>query len=209
MIDTQMRHLKDRILILLKRTPLFRFSPNTITTASFFFGLVSVCFLYAGYNLTAYIFFWLNRIVDGLDGLVARETHRQSDFGGYYDILTDFIIYSLIPLALALRADQKLLWMMTALLLAVFYVNAASWMYLSGLLEKEKYKERNRNRPTSLAMPNGLIEGTETILIYSLMFLLPAYHFWYLGGMAFLTFLGIPQRLRFAHHVLDGEEPPR
>jgi phosphatidylglycerophosphate synthase len=203
MLDATMRQVKDSILLRLKKTPLFRLHPNTITTVSFLFGLASVVFLYYGFNKMAFVLFCLNRIIDGLDGLVARETGQQSDFGGYYDIMTDFIIYSLIPLALASRSGEKSIWTMTALLLAVYYINGASWMYLGGLLEKEKYRASKGDISTSIAMPNGLIEGTETIFLYSLMILLPLYHFWFITSMAILTSVGIPQRIYFAKKTLD------
>jgi phosphatidylglycerophosphate synthase len=201
MFDSNLRKVKDRILVLFSKTPIFKWKPNSITTISFIFGLLSLYFLYFNNLRMAFLLFLLNRIVDGLDGLVARETNRQTDFGGYYDIMTDFFIYSLIPLVIAWRLDDPMIWILTAILLAVFYINGASWMYLAGLLEKEIYKSGEKG-PTSLSMPRGVIEGTETIIFYSLMILLPAGHFWYLLIMSLLTLTAVPQRMIFARKVL-------
>lgn len=40
------------------------------------------------------------RVLDGLDGVVARQRNKQTDFGGYLDIVLDFTVYSIIPVAL-------------------------------------------------------------------------------------------------------------
>jgi phosphatidylglycerophosphate synthase len=52
--------------------------------------------------MLAALLFLLNRIFDALDGTVARLRNLQSDFGGYYDIVTDFITYCMLPVGLAL-----------------------------------------------------------------------------------------------------------
>ena len=49
----------------------------------------------------------LNRILDGFDGMYARKTGRTTEFGGYLDIIVDFTIYGLIPVAIvAGRTDD-------------------------------------------------------------------------------------------------------
>lgn len=42
----------------------------------------------------------LIRVLDGLDGVVARQKNKQTDFGGYLDIILDFTVYSIIPVAI-------------------------------------------------------------------------------------------------------------
>ncbi len=49
----------------------------------------------------------LNRIMDGLDGAVARAT-TPTDSGGYLDIVVDYVFYGSVPLAFAhLRSCQQ------------------------------------------------------------------------------------------------------
>ena len=43
---------------------------------------------------TALLFFLLNRFFDGVDGALAR-LQEPSDLGGFYDIISDFIIYNI------------------------------------------------------------------------------------------------------------------
>ena len=103
MFDVYLRNLKDAITEplskLIARLVKHRISPNTLTCISGIFGLISVYFLFQNTPSSAFLFWVLNRIFDGLDGSYARLTNQQSDFGGYLDILVDFTIYGLIPLA--------------------------------------------------------------------------------------------------------------
>ena len=43
----------------------------------------------------------LNRLLDGLDGAVARATH-PTDFGGFLDIVADFVFYIAVPIGFAM-----------------------------------------------------------------------------------------------------------
>ncbi|MCU0618123.1 MAG: CDP-alcohol phosphatidyltransferase family protein, partial [Gemmatimonadaceae bacterium] len=43
----------------------------------------------------------VNRVLDGLDGVVARVSARQSELGGYLDIVADFTVYGAMPIGLA------------------------------------------------------------------------------------------------------------
>ena len=72
-------------------------SPNLISLVALVFGLgAAIAAARAEWGLGLAL--WLaNRVTDGLDGTVARVAERQSDFGGYLDILLDFVVYAAIP----------------------------------------------------------------------------------------------------------------
>ncbi|MEZ4638118.1 MAG: CDP-alcohol phosphatidyltransferase family protein [Caldilineaceae bacterium] len=78
----------------------------------------------------------LNRVLDGVDGLAARVHNKTSDWGGYLDLLLDWVVYLLVPLAFlwAMPTTQNL-WA-TIFLLVSFQVNTLSWTLLSAILEK-------------------------------------------------------------------------
>lgn len=142
---------------------------------------------------------WIaNRFLDGLDGTQARVHGRQSDFGGYLDILLDFVVYAAIPIGIATGANTIAVWLATAVLLGGYFVNAASWMYLSAMLEQRGAGARTRNELTSVTMPRGLVAGTETVVFFSLFLLFPAWYTtlaWTMtGGVA----IGIVQRVVWA-----------
>ena len=54
-----------------------------------------------------------------------------------------------------------------SLLVASFYVNAASWMYLAALLEQRNDGAAARGETTAVTMPPGLIGGAETVAFYA------------------------------------------
>ena len=47
-----------------------------------------------------------SRLLDGLDGAVARLT-RPTDAGGFLDIALDFLFYAAVPLAFAVLAEKR------------------------------------------------------------------------------------------------------
>ena len=62
---------------------------------------------------------WLvNRLLDGLDGTLARRSGRQSERGAYADILADVIVYAAIPLGIAAGQDDRAAWIAAGALLA-------------------------------------------------------------------------------------------
>lgn len=77
---------------------------------------------------------FLNRIVDGLDGAYAWKTDQTSDFGGYLDIIVDFSVYQLIPLGNAIVLSENKVWIMLSLMIGSWMVNAASLFFLSSLI---------------------------------------------------------------------------
>lgn len=80
----------------------------------------------------------LNWIIDGLDGAYAWRTNQTSDFGGYLDIIVDFTIYQLIPLANAIILNEPKVWIVTCLMIGSWMVNAASLFFLSALISQNE-----------------------------------------------------------------------
>jgi phosphatidylglycerophosphate synthase len=205
--DERLRTVKVNVLAPLAK----RYSevhPLQFTNAAFAVGLLAAATAAVG-NYWAALFFWLlNRLLDGLDGEVARLTGKQSDWGGYLDIVCDFLVYALVPFALAWSLHSPGAFFAVAFLLVTFYVNAGSWLYMSALLEKRR-SHSDTSIPgktlTSIQIPTGLIEGTETILFYSLFLLLPAYAPYLMVLMAFLVIITIFQRLSWAESQLQDE----
>ena len=58
-------------------------SSNQITFFGLIIGIISFIFLSLGNYLLALIFFLTNRLLDGIDGAVARKT-KTTDLGGFY-----------------------------------------------------------------------------------------------------------------------------
>lgn len=200
MLDDVLRHWKDRLLNpparLLQAVP-----PTIITAIGLLAGILSLFFLAHGVYAVGLIFWGVNRLLDGLDGSVARLHRQQSDLGGYADILADFTVYAGLPLALVISRPSYPGYLTLAFLLAAFYINAASWMYLAAILEKRCHK--TGGELTTITMPAGLIGGTETIIFYTLFILWTEALPWLFSLMGGLVLVTVGQRFIWAVKNLD------
>ncbi|PJB66605.1 MAG: CDP-alcohol phosphatidyltransferase [Anaerolineae bacterium CG_4_9_14_3_um_filter_57_17] len=200
MFDSYLRRLKDRLGAPLARR-LSRVSPTAVSLLALIVGLLAAYAAYRNQYLWAFAFWIFNRILDGLDGLIARLHDTQSDFGGYMDILTDFIVYAALPLGLAAGSPSIEHYLALSILLAVFYVNAASWMVLAAILEKRAAHDSDTQ--TTIVMPAGIIGGFETIIAYGIFLLFPAFITILFSIFAALVFITVIQRLVWARRNVD------
>ena len=200
MFDSYLRRLKDRLGAPLARR-LSRVSPTAVSLLALIVGLLAAYAAYRNQYLWAFAFWIFNRILDGLDGLIARLHDTQSDFGGYMDILTDFIVYAALPLGLAAGSPSIEHYLALSILLAVFYVNAASWMVLAAILEKRAAHDSDTQ--TTIVMPAGIIGGFETIIAYGIFLLFPAFITILFSIFAALVFITVIQRLVWARRNVN------
>lgn len=200
MLDSRMRAFKDRLLAPVVRAIGSSVHPHTLTAAALASGLAAACLIYLGAFGPALALWIVNRALDGLDGAVARARGTSSDLGGYLDILGDFAIYAAIPIAQAAARPELALGVM--ILLGTFYVNAASWIYLAAVLERRGRGAAATGEPTTITMPVGMIEGTETLVLFALAIGLPTFTSRIHGVMALLVGLTVLQRLMWARRAL-------
>ena len=121
----------------------------------------------------------LSRLLDGLDGAVARQT-QPTDRGGFLDISLDFLFYPSIPLAFAI-ADPSSNALAAAVLLAAFVGTGTSFLAFAVIAAKRGL--------TSAAYPDksfyflgGLTEAFETLAFFIAMCVWPRYF----SAMAYL-----------------------
>lgn len=202
MLDRTLRGTKDRLLNPVVG-PISRvLGPAPITALSFIACLGAAGAARKGWTAAGVILWLVGRSLDGLDGAVARRRGRASDLGGYLDMLLDTIGYGAVPFAIALRADQRTTWIALAVLLVSFYVNAISWAYLSAILEKQALGAAASGESTTVTMPTGLIEGTETIAFYTAFLLWPANAPTLFSAMAVGVAVSVIQRVVWATKTL-------
>jgi phosphatidylglycerophosphate synthase len=160
---------------------------NGVTLAGLALGLLAAAIIALGAPGLALIPLLASRLADGLDGAVARAT-RKTDFGGYLDIAADFLFYGAIPLGFVL-SDPVTNGAAGAFLLASFYFNGTSFLGYAILAEKHGHKTDAQGQK-SLYYSNGILEGTETIIFFVLLCLLPnhfAFISWVFGALCFTT----------------------
>ena len=143
-----------------------------LTWAGFAVGLLAVPLIASGHPRWALLAMALNRLADGLDGTLARLT-TPTDRGAFLDITLDFLFYASIPLAFAL-ANPAANGLAAAVLLFAFMGTASSFLAFAVLAA--------RRGLTSTAYPRkgfyylgGLTEATETLTVFTLMCLVPAW----------------------------------
>ncbi|WP_299815961.1 CDP-alcohol phosphatidyltransferase family protein [uncultured Jannaschia sp.] len=144
---------------------------DAVTLAGLVLGLATAATIALGAPGWALLPLLLSRLLDGLDGAVARAT-RRTDFGGYLDIWCDFAFYGAVPFAFALLDRSNAL--AAAFLLLAFYVNGTSFLGYAIQAEKRLMATENQGLK-SFYYSRGLLEGTETILFFVLLCLLPRY----------------------------------
>ena len=172
MIDEVLRIPKEKVFEPLARS-LSAVSPTAVTLTACLVGVSAGVAASQNWNTAALGLWGVNRLLDGLDGTMARVNQRQSDLGGYLDTVLDSVVYAAIPLGLAFGSSQPGVFVALTLMLASFYINSATWMYLAALLEKRNLGAKTNGELTTVAMPGGLIEGLETILFYTLFLIFP------------------------------------
>ena len=204
MFDIQLRSLKDGIF-----EPCCQYVPSIITplqvtAAAFVVGLLSCQFASRKHILTSLSFWLLNRALDCLDGAVARHRKSASDLGGFLDLLGDFIIYSLLPIAIvAGQAGDSSQWQAVAVLEASFHLNNFILFYIAAIAEKKASVGGTRSKElTSLMMKPALIEGMESALFFTAMLAFPEYIRVWSYCMAALVLLGTMQRVAWVVPVL-------
>ncbi|MEX2501352.1 MAG: CDP-alcohol phosphatidyltransferase family protein [Trueperaceae bacterium] len=177
----------------------------TFTLAGLVASVIAIAAAFDGRLGVATAAWIANRVLDALDGEVARTRGRSSDLGSYWDRLADHVVYALLPIGLAYAHPSEGVWIALAAMLASFYVNGASWLLLAATLEARQRRADAPPYAPTVAPPTGLIEGTETFLLFMLFLLLPERLPFLFAVTAVLVAVTALQRLVWASRVLhDG-----
>jgi len=181
-------------------------SPAVLTLAGGAVGLASAGAAGAGWWIAAVALWLSNRVLDGFDGIVARADGTASDAGGYLDMTVDVLVYATVPLGVAVGLGTVEAWVAVAVLQATFFFNTITWSYLSAVLEKRQAGAASTGESTSVTMPAGLVEGAETIVLFTLILLAPlissGLSIGLMWAMAVLVSVGAVVRTRHGMGVL-------
>ena len=197
MLDSALRPVKDRLLAPLTKTAIVRVHPAVISVVGLLLSLGAAVAASQRLVVVAVIAWLAGRLADGLDGLAARSSGRESDLGGLLDFTFDTIGYAAIPIGVAFGVDTRAGWIVTAVLLAAFYLNSVSLGYVAALLEKRGLDAATQRRATSAVLPRGLVEGTETIVFFTLALAFIDASPWIWSVMAALVALTAVERVRW------------
>jgi CDP-diacylglycerol--serine O-phosphatidyltransferase len=91
--------------------------PNLITFTGLFLTLINL-FWVLNANIIWFLFLLnLSIISDFLDGYFARKLNVESDFGAKFDLVHDFLLYVVLPLAYIRESFNSNLWIILSLIL--------------------------------------------------------------------------------------------
>ena len=201
MFDAKLRPWIDRVL-----DPIghwlagFGITANYVTVAGAVFGLMAFIFIAADLSFIGLWMIILNRLADGLDGAVARACGR-TDFGGYLDLVTDFIFYSAIPLAFAIaNSDQAI----AACFLCVSFMGTASSFLGVAILAAKHNISTDIYGKKLFYYVGGLTEGLETVLVFCAMAFWPEYFGYLAWGFGLLCWVTTATRIHTAHSLFTA-----
>lgn len=141
-----------------------------ITLLGFLLGLVAAFLIAFEAYLAGAVAIFGSRLLDALDGAVARLT-QSTDAGGFLDIALDFVFYASIPLAFAV-SDPARNALPAAVLLAAFIGTGSSFLAFAVMAAKRGMS--NLNTPNkSFYFLGGLTEATETLACFLAMCVWP------------------------------------
>lgn len=171
MFDRQMlaltKPLVDHAAKILHR---FGVTANQVSLTGFAFGMLAVVLIAHGNIWAAIAPLLLNRLLDGLDGAVARFS-TPTDRGAFLDITLDFLFYAAVPLAFAFCNPTSNA-LAAAVLLASFIGTGVS--FLAYAIMAEKRGDKSAAYPSkSFYYLGGLTEGFETVMCFVAMCLWP------------------------------------
>jgi phosphatidylglycerophosphate synthase len=171
MFDRQMLALTkpvvDRVA---KMVDGFGINANQVSLTGFGFGMLAALLIAHGNIWLAIAPLLLNRLLDGLDGAVARFS-TATDRGAFLDITLDFLFYAAVPLAFGFCNPERNA-LAAAVLLASFIGTGVS--FLAYAIMAEKRGEKSTEYPSkSFYYLGGLTEGLETVTCFVAMCLWP------------------------------------
>jgi phosphatidylglycerophosphate synthase len=167
-------------------------------------GLLVVPALAHGRYDLALLAIVLNRLIDGVDGPIARQS-APTPFGGYLDIMCDMAFYAAVPLGFALAGPENAVW--AAVLLASFVCTGASFLGRAVVAVQVGEANDGKRGRKSFFHAAGLIEGSETIAAFVLFCLFPAAFPWLAGLFAVLCFWTAVARVLEAYRPIAEMRP--
>jgi phosphatidylglycerophosphate synthase len=186
MLDARLRPWIDPALDRMARPLAARgITANLVTLTGFALGLAAIPALATHHDLVALALILANRLLDGLDGALARAS-GPSDFGGFLDIVCDFVFYAAVPFGFALADPAHA---PAAAFLIFSFVGSGSAFLAYAILAAKRGAAEPTKRKTFHHL-GGLTEGFETILCFALMCLFPgafAWLAWIFGALCWIT----------------------
>lgn len=189
MLDRPLRRVIDPLLEPLSGgLAALGISASQLSFAGLLAGLAAAAAAARQFWMLAAALILLNRLCDGLDGMVARRS-GSTDRGGFLDIVLDLIFYGAVPLGFGISETRNLL--PAAALIHSFLGTSGSFLAWAAIAAKRGPVD-NWEGKKSMEYSAGLMEGTETVGFFLAFCLLPSAFVplaWTFCGLCWLTTL--------------------
>ncbi len=163
-----------------------KITPDFVTIFGFFLGAVAVGCISIGEFSWGLAFIALNRLFDGLDGVMARLV-KPTDRGGFLDITLDFLFYSGVVLGFGLY-DISANGAAALVLMFSFVATGTTFLAFSIIAERRKLKSEDYKQK-GIYYLMGIAEGTETIIFFLLICIFPDHFSIFAYVFAFICYL--------------------
>ena len=167
---------------------------NAITFLGLALGLAGAAAISGGYFSAGLGHILANRLLDGLDGAVARA-NGPTVLGGYFDIVADFAFYVSVPLGFGLVNPANT---QAALVLVASFVLTGVSFLAYAVIAAERGARTDAHGRKSFFYSTGLAEGGETIAVFIAFALFPAWFVPLAYAYAALCVLTVFQRSALA-----------
>ena len=167
---------------------------NAITFLGLALGLAGAAAISGGYFGAGLGLILANRLLDGLDGAVARA-NGPTVLGGYFDIVADFAFYVSVPLGFGLVDPANT---QAALVLVASFVLTGGSFLAYAVIAAERGARTDAHGRKSFFYSTGLAEGGETIAVFIAFALFPAWFVPLAYAYAALCVLTVFQRSALA-----------
>ena len=167
---------------------------NAITFLGLALGLAGAAAISGGYLGAGLGLILANRLLDGLDGAVARA-NGPTVLGGYFDIVADFAFYVSVPLGFGLVDPANT---QAALVLVASFVLTGVSFLAYAVIAAERGARTDAHGRKSFFYSTGLAEGGETIAVFIAFALFPAWFVPLAYAYAALCVLTVFQRSALA-----------
>lgn len=187
-------------------------TPDGLTLLGLGVGLASAVAAGLQAWVLALILWLASRVLDGLDGALARRRRAAaagpgtgadapSEAGGFLDITADFVVYgaTVVGVAVGAAAGFDAPWWPFLLVLLAYYVNGAAFLAFSSIAERTG---RRIDDGRSLSFLGRIAEGTETIAVHALWLILPFWAAPIAVGWAAVVGLSAVQRMVVGYRAL-------
>ncbi len=168
MIDTKLRRYVQKAFDTAAR-PFIRagMSPTQVTLLAAALGILGCVFTAFGSRsarTAAFVILIVSALLDIIDGTVARATGRSSPLGAFLDLILDRVVEACFVIAFAI-AFPVLIWPVMAFL-ALVIINFSAFLLAGSLFPN--------NGKKSIHYEGGLVERTETFILFCSMLVFPA-----------------------------------